>query len=652
MNLNGEHNDPSIARSKICWDMFREYSIIGSRSNYVRLYINQEYRGVYINVEHVDEEYVYLRFGNKNGNLYKCLWPAPLTYLGSDPDLYKYQSGNRRAYDLKTNEEADDYTDLAELINIINITNPSNFPLQLEPIFNVNDFLKFLAIETATGHWDSYSFNQQNYYLYHNTNSGKFEFIPYDIDNTLGIDWFGIDWGIRNIYEWAHPSDPRPLTKKILQNTEYRNRYSYYLKKLVDHVFNESSFSHIDSIRDRIAPYAEDDIYRTFDYGYDMDDFLNSFDEETGAHVKYGIKPYIQQRKTSILQQLDLENIAPILDQLSTNYPVVSQPVTFSVNAEDDDTEVNVRLKYKIGQGSTLMMPMGFISGYTYSCTVSGLDQPGFIDYYIEAEDPHGKISRLPYAGWSRIYIAGLSSASLKINELLASNLSFGSDEANDFDDWIEIVNYGSDAVFLGDKYLTDNQSNPEKWQFPQIHINPGQYLIVWADDQADQGPLHAGFKLDKSGEYLGILHKENGNFNIVDEISFGQQETDVSFGRIPDATGAFTLMSTPTPGEANSGNHINNPYPEAKDVFDISPNPSDGEFWLTILRPDIQSYQLTISDLYGRNIFEEFSSERFTEINPEILNLTHGVYLVSMSAIRSPGKNLNGTYSKLLIIN
>ena len=62
MNLNGEHNDPSIARSKICWDMFREYSIIVSRSNYVRLYINQEYRGVYINMEHVDEEYVYMKF--------------------------------------------------------------------------------------------------------------------------------------------------------------------------------------------------------------------------------------------------------------------------------------------------------------------------------------------------------------------------------------------------------------------------------------------------------------------------------------------------------------------------------------------------------------------------------------------------------------
>ena len=93
MNLNGEHNDPVVSRSKVCWDLLRAFDIPASRSNHVRVFINQEYYGLYVNVEHIDEEFVDSRFGNQDGNLYKCLWPADLDYLGTDPDLYKIQQG-------------------------------------------------------------------------------------------------------------------------------------------------------------------------------------------------------------------------------------------------------------------------------------------------------------------------------------------------------------------------------------------------------------------------------------------------------------------------------------------------------------------------------------------------------------------------------
>ena len=78
MNINGEHNDPSIIRSKISFDLFKNAVVPAPRSNHVELYINDEYKGLYINVEHIDEEFVESRFGNKTGNLYKCLYPATL----------------------------------------------------------------------------------------------------------------------------------------------------------------------------------------------------------------------------------------------------------------------------------------------------------------------------------------------------------------------------------------------------------------------------------------------------------------------------------------------------------------------------------------------------------------------------------------------
>ena len=162
LNINGEHNDPSIIRSKLSFDLFRNADVPAPRANHVELYINNEYKGLYINVEHIDEEFADLRFGNKNGNLYKCLWPASLEYLGDNPDLYKFTQGDRRAYQLKTNTEEDDYSDLAEFINIINNTPTDNFPEELEPLFNVNSYLRNLAVEILAGHWDGYSFNKNN----------------------------------------------------------------------------------------------------------------------------------------------------------------------------------------------------------------------------------------------------------------------------------------------------------------------------------------------------------------------------------------------------------------------------------------------------------------------------------------------------------
>jgi len=52
--------------------------------------------------------------------------------------------------------------------------------------------------------------------------------------------------------------------------------------------------------------------------------------------------------------------------------------------------------------------------------------------------------------------------------------------------------------------YLSDNYTVPQKWQFPEnTVIQPGGYLVVWADEDSGQAGLHASFKLSQSGERL-----------------------------------------------------------------------------------------------------------------------------------------------------
>jgi hypothetical protein len=90
---------------------------------------------------------------------------------------------------------------------------------------------------------------------------------------------------------------------------------------------------------------------------------------------------------------------------------------------------------------------------------------------------------------------------SVVINELMADNENTIADPQGDFDDWIELRNVTDQEVDLTGRYLTDDPTNPRKWQFPDgTTMSANGYLLVWADeDGSDTLGLHANFKFEKS---------------------------------------------------------------------------------------------------------------------------------------------------------
>ncbi|MCK4446705.1 MAG: CotH kinase family protein, partial [Candidatus Marinimicrobia bacterium] len=284
LNLNGEHNDPSIIRSKLCWDLFPEIGMTTSRAAHAAVYINNEYYGLYILVEHIDDEFLQDNYSDDSGNLWKCLWPADLTYRGPNPEDYYPYYDDYRPYDLKTNVDEYDYSQMARLIDIINNTPDNLFADSLEQILMVPEMLKYFAMNVLVGGWDDYWFLMNNYYLYFEPTLGKFHWIPYDYDNTFGVDWFGVDWTSVDPYTFANIEEtqggepgPRPLTERIMANAQYRNLYSHFLEFYRDNVYDLSLWeSRLDRLKDLITPWAEDDLFRTLDYGFTMDDFNDS----------------------------------------------------------------------------------------------------------------------------------------------------------------------------------------------------------------------------------------------------------------------------------------------------------------------------------------------------------------------------------------
>jgi len=144
---------------------------------------------------------------------------------------------------------------------------------------------------------------------------------------------------------------------------------------------------------------------------------------------------------------------------------------------------------------------------------------------------------------------------SLVINELMASDSSFNTDPQGQYDDWIEIYNYGTDAINVGGMYLTDNLSVPTKWRIPYGNsavtaIPAGGYLLIWADNDTTDTGLHANFKLDAGGEQIALFDSDGST--LIDSVVFGEQTADISFGRYPDAGDNWQFFGSPSPSSEN----------------------------------------------------------------------------------------------------
>jgi hypothetical protein len=151
----------------------------------------------------------------------------------------------------------------------------------------------------------------------------------------------------------------------------------------------------------------------------------------------------------------------------------------------------------------------------------------------------------------------------LVINEFMASNSSDSgiSDPQGQFDDWLEIYNFADIALDLGGMYITDDLSDPEGYyQIPtgfstQTTIEPYSFLVLWADQDMQDGPLHLGFRLDAGGEEIALI--DTDKTTLIDHIDFGNQYADISYGRWPDAGSDWRFFTVPTPDAQNNNAYL-----------------------------------------------------------------------------------------------
>ena len=287
LNLKAMYNDPSQMREALAWRYLAAAGIPAARHTYAKLTINGGYRGLFSLIEQVDKRFLKDHYGkNHKGNLYKaycgdigCATLEHRVGANGDDSGRQYFSGkpDDRAYRLKTNEDestANTYDDLAALTRAIDgVGLPGGdarfgtdaFRTSLESVLNVKAFLRWAATNVLLGSWDNYFATPANYYLYNSGRSGApdgfmntpyFTFIPWDYDNSFGIDFFGTPWQYTDLLDpagntaayWrANNSRTRrshiPLVQNLLRNHDLCQYYLDYVEHMVSTSFTPDAIA-------------------------------------------------------------------------------------------------------------------------------------------------------------------------------------------------------------------------------------------------------------------------------------------------------------------------------------------------------------------------------------------------------------------------
>ncbi len=440
LNINAYMHEPTHLRAHLSAQFYAFAGLPAIRTAFADVYVNGDYYGLYNMVEHVDEEFTKSRFGSKDGNLYKCLLGANLTYQGPDVSKYDTLMDKRPKYELKTNEDAYDYSGLIELTDILTNTPLNELEVRLEQRFNVEDYIKCMAVEVLLGGWDGYLLWCNNYYLYDNPETGKFEFIPYDFDHTFGREILNQDMATKDIYNYPNYEsfffDPdtipgitqggidtmnfifgifrrdtrRPLYDRLLQVEKYRNQYNYYLQYFMDNYFNSEMMNpEIDRLFAMLTPSLRADSSVRFTWEeiqQAIEGPLESGFSISHWHVKpfpYGLKDYVEVRTTTIKETI--EPVMPLVTLNNVSERKVMDQIIVRVMLEGNPPEkVNLVVTKSDGKPRIEKMYDDGLHGDKkagdglYGCKLPATEVAGQ-NYYIRAELPDGEGCREPFTG-------------------------------------------------------------------------------------------------------------------------------------------------------------------------------------------------------------------------------------------------------------
>ncbi len=567
LNLLNGHVDASFLREVLFNRIARDY-FPAMKTNLVKLVINGESWGVYINLQQYNKDFLDEWFGTRDGVRFK-VGPGGggLAYTGNDVEAYQ------RTYQLKSANVENPYDNLIELTEMLDAKTPDEkLKTDLPSILNVDRTLWQLAVSNVFMDDDSYIHKGGDFSIYQDVNE-RFHLISHDNNETFrfGAERRGGGPGGRGPggWSWGELSDGmvsplthaentmRPVISRLLGVPEWKARYIAHVQTVVDEWLNwEVMEPVIREYHNQIAAEVEKDNKKLYDYN----SFLESIDRE-GVRRTPSFKVFVTQRRDNLLNHPELNKPTPKILSVSTpEDPIADQSVEIMAELDNTVAADSVLLYYGTDRHAPFKNTAMSKNSDGYVGSIPGFPAETLVYYYVEASavETHGTTTFSPAraefgAAHYRVTAPRAIEVAVVINELMAANTQSITDPQGEYEDWLELHNITDEVVNLAGMYLTDKADNLKKWEFPEGTTIPARgYIIVWLDEdgKATEG-LHANFKLSRNGETVMLVDTDARNNQIVDIIAFEQLERDIALGRLPNANGEFQVLPM-TPGKQN----------------------------------------------------------------------------------------------------
>ena len=644
LTLNNAQQDPSMLNTCMAYHVFTTAGLPAPRCNFATVAVNGENLSLYAHVESMKTAFLERNFSDPSGNLYE----------GTVSD---FRPKWRSTLQKKTNEEDVDWSDIDAVVAALQDPSPAGLEA-LAAAIDLDHFFTFWATEVLIGHWDGYAGNRNNFYVYREPDA-PFVFMPWGADQVFTSTDGPFDNFVSPPAVMAHGA----IAHRLYREDATRATYVARLKQLLDTVWNEEELL---SLADEMAVIVQQHALakRRADAARDAE----------------RVRRFIRERRAVILADLDPEpptwswplaaadicwpergvfdlHFETTWGSSASENPLGEGTVEFTEyklggkeqgfglsgaiagfeedggRTDKDRASVSIISLGKdidiltaslpidwVVSGASLPIDMNAVRGYRLSLPSpdSAPDQfeliaKGGIEFDEASTEPGAKISGRFYGTLFSLGGGGDTVAEdsdeagaeigLIINEVAAQG---------DPLDWFELYNASDEMIDLADFVMADDLTDESKrTPFPAgTVIEAGEFLQIELDK--DGWP---GFALGRDEE-LGIWTADG---TLVAQIDWekGQADEGTSWARVPDITGDFQTVNTPTPGAPNQVQTAIAEQaagvPEAFRLLGNWPNPFNAN---TVIAFDVARtapVRLVVYDVLGRRVRALHSGETLT---------------------------------------
>lgn len=412
IHLNAEYRDPSLMRNKLSLDFFEDLGVLSPHSQHINLTRNDALKGVYLQLESVDEFFLEKR-GLPSGPIYYAVGNGANFSLEKDEKpKQSLLSGYKRVYGI----ESDDLF-LHHFIHKINTTPLPKLHDVVARQINIDSYLRWLAAAVCTMNNDGFT---HNYALYRNSKTGLFEIIPWDYDATWGRKVSG---GVmEHTYVPIEGVKKNHLNALLLQIPEFRTRYKDIVEEILETTFTVDYMEDkVHTLHQTLRPHVLLDPYKKgqIDVFDQEPEFIFDFIRKRNAYLKTQLKTLDKEHmKTNQDWQKGDASVPPICIKHTGKYGrgifatrdikkdewIESSPVVVSPKKDwkylkktslfehcfywgDDDTAL------ALGYGSL------FNHSYTPNARFDNNEERMTIDFYAHADIVAGEEITINYNG-------------------------------------------------------------------------------------------------------------------------------------------------------------------------------------------------------------------------------------------------------------